>query len=180
MTRQVLEAIRAAPGRVLGRVRVVYPIRFETETRRVRRFDVAIDNLRRAAAQFVAKRIVCGAVAFVDQRIGGGAQQMDTRGGVNRTHAGVRRERAFEGGREIGDFLALGDAACLAGVGLDDVDGAGFEQFARFEPREMVLAPGQRYQGALVEVRVIGDAVGGERFFEPEHAAFLESRQGAL
>src|SRR5678810_976823 len=141
---------------------------FQTEAGRVRWFDITVDNLRRAAAQFVAKRIVCGAVAFVDQRIGGGTQQMDTRSGVDRAHAGVRRERAFESGREIGDFLAFGDAACLAGVGLDDVDGAGFEQFARFEPREMVLATGKWYQGALVEVRVIGDAVRSERLFEPE------------
>ena len=77
-------------------------------------------------------------------------------------------------------FARLADAADAVGVELDVVERIVFEQFAKAEDGELVLAAGDGDAAIALQLLVAARVVGDHRLFEPAEIEGLEQRQHAL
>ena len=74
-----------------------------------------------------------------------------------------------------GDPNHFGDAARDAGIGLQDVGGACFDQFPEVEAREQAFSGGNRNVGGRANFGHGGDRIRVDRFFKPGEVAIFHA-----
>src|SRR5882757_10358430 len=82
--------------------------------------------------------------------------------------------------RESRNLARLADAADTVCVELDIVKGIRFQQIAKTEDREFMLAAGDRHTAVSLQLLVSTRVIGNNRLFQPSKMEWLQQWQHAF
>ena len=144
-----------------------------TQTRAIGDEILAVDGLHIVLAQLVDALLRGAEVVLVDAEVGDGGLQLDgscvgdDRTGHMDLHAGVKDVC------HVGNLLQLGDAAAVAGVGLDELDGVVFEEVVVAPAGVDPLTGGQRRADALAQLLHHVGVQHGDRLLVSHHIVLV-------